>query len=219
MTQNLALLELSPGAVVAIAVGYVVGGLICVAIAATGFGGIGGGMRALNAIIGIGCIGYAAYIMFGDSDTVFISWYIMILPVIMLIRVIVAAVQNRNRSNQPPQPAPYAPVPGAVPPGQYGQPGQQAAYGQPGQYPAQPGQPQQAAPYGQPARPGGQGATYGQAPSYGQAQPGTYGQPAAGATPAPARQAPPPPPPTERDTPLWPQQQSSPNDPTAPPAR
>ncbi len=228
-TTNLAILTLGAGGVLAVTIGYALGGLVCLIVAISGFGGSGKGARVLSGIIGVACLGYAAYIVLGDSETIWISFKIMLLPVLVLIQAIVGAVRkHKNGGQQQGNQGANSPAPGYGAP-QYGaaqQPGQ--PYGapqQPGpQNPAQPyGQPNQ---YGQPApapaQAQAQAGSYGQPAPQGQyGTPGQYGQPSAAPTsgmPQPAnaptsaspqqtpRQSPPPPPPAQRDQPLWPQQ-------------
>lgn len=186
--SNLAILTLGTGGVLAVVAGYVIGGLVCIGIAATGFGGRSAGRRVFIGILGAACIIYAAYILFGDSDSVLIIWYVMLLPFIVLIRSIATAVNNRKATNAQAQ-AGYG---NPAQPG-YGNPAQAGGqgYGVPGQYPnhsapAQSGgQHGGAAPAPAPAGhaaggyPPGQPATPANGGAYGQQPAGTtgYGQP------------------------------------------
>jgi hypothetical protein len=148
-TTPLALGEIGPGAFLAITVGYFIGGVLCIVLAATGFGGTTGRSRVLSGVIGAACLIYAVYLLTGDAESVFISYYIMALPVILLIRAIVVFVQRRKGTG-PVQPGPVnagtswppAQVPQQPNPGWPAQPNQPYA-GQPfpGQQQPQPGQP------------------------------------------------------------------------------
>ena len=136
----LALGEIGPGAFLAITVGYIIGGILCIILAATGFGGTTGRGRVVTAVIGAACIVYAAYLLTGDANTVFISYYIMALPVILLIRAIVVFVQRRKGTG-PQQVNPANPTGTSWPPAQVpGQPTPWPNQQYPGQQPA-PGQP------------------------------------------------------------------------------
>lgn len=153
-TTPLALGEIGPGAFLAITVGYFIGGVLCIVLAATGFGGTTGRSRVLSGVIGAACLIYAVYLLTGDAESVFISYYIMALPVILLIRAIVVFVQRRKGTG-PVQPGPVnagtswppAQVPQQPNPGWPAQPNQPYA-GQPF-----PGQQQVAQQQGQPGQP------------------------------------------------------------------
>jgi hypothetical protein len=136
----LALGEIGPGAFLAITVGYIIGGILCIILAATGFGGTTGRGRVVTGIIGGACLIYAVYLLTGDADTVFISYYIMALPVILLIRAIVVFFQRR-KGTAPQQVNPANPTGTSWPPAQVpGQPAPWPNQQYPGQQP-QPGQP------------------------------------------------------------------------------
>lgn len=79
-----------------IQVGYLVGGLISLTIAATGFGQTSVGGRVINAIIGVGCIGYAIYLFVADPNNVMVFWYVMLLPVILLVQAISTFFKSRK---------------------------------------------------------------------------------------------------------------------------
>jgi hypothetical protein len=163
--HTLAVGTISPVAFLAVTIGYFIGGVLCIILAATGFGGTTGRSRVVSAIIGAACLIYAIYLLAGDAETVFISYYIMALPLILLIRAIVVFVQRRKGTGpqqnttgtswppahlpQQPWPAqptdPTAPAPAnAAFPGQRFPPSQPAPGAQP-PYPPQTG-------YGTPPR-------------------------------------------------------------------
>jgi hypothetical protein len=154
----LALGEIGPGAFLAITVGYIIGGILCIILAATGFGGTTGRGRVVTGIIGGACLIYAVYLLTGDANTVFISYYIMALPVILLIRAIVVFFQRR-KGTAPQQVNPANPTGTSWPPAQVpGQPAPWPNQQYPGQQPQPfPGQPQPAQPFaGQPQQQPGQ---------------------------------------------------------------
>jgi len=65
----------------------VVSGLILLGLALTGFGSASALVRVLNALFGLGFLGYAVFLVFFDtSDEYRIFLYPFILPVIMLIQ-------------------------------------------------------------------------------------------------------------------------------------
>ncbi|BCJ26433.1 hypothetical protein [Actinocatenispora sera] len=201
----LAEMTLTPGQFKAIAVFYVIAGLICLGIGVLNLRKKSTGSGVLSLLVGIAGVVYGAYILIGDPDTVWVSFKIFILPVIAIIYGIVALVKGKagGSSSGPAQAAPYNAA--GAQPGWNQQPGQPM----PGQ-PA-PGQP---APGQMPAGQYGQPAGYPQAQQPG-AAPTAYGQPVAqqqwgqGAAPQPVQrdpQSPPPPPPAQTDQPLWPGQ-------------
>lgn len=203
-TATLAVGTISEGGIKAVGVFYIICGLICVGLTVLAYARKQGSGRTLfTGIVGLVGLIYGFYLELGDPDSVFISFYIFILPIIAIINGIVTLV--RSTKSGPAQAGPYN-AQGFTPQpyGQPAQPGQPQPYGQPAQ-PAQYGQPPQAPgqQYGQPQQ------QYGQAPApqYGQpaqptaspAQPAQPTQPAYG-----QQQAPPPPPPTQTNQPLWP---------------
>lgn len=206
----LAEMTLTEGQFKAIAVFYVIAGLICLGIGILNLRNKHNGSGALSLIIGIAGVVYGAYILIGDPDTVWVSFKIFILPVIAIIYGIVALVKGKagGSSGGPSQAAPYNAA--GAQPGWNQQPGQPAPGQVPGQVPggqygagqpAPAGYPQAQQQGGAPAQP----AAYGQ--SAGQQQ---WGQAAAPQQPAqqPAQRDPqsPPPPPAQTDQPLWPGQ-------------
>ncbi|BCJ32698.1 hypothetical protein Athai_02010 [Actinocatenispora thailandica] len=215
----LAEMTLTDGQFKAIAVFYVIAGLICLGIGILNLRNKRTGSAALSILIGIAGVVYGAYILIGDPDTVWVSFKIFILPVIAIIYGIIALVKGRSGGSsggptqaapynaagaqpgwnqQPGQPVPGQPVPGQPAPGQL--PGQPAPGQMPaGQYGA--GQPAPAG-YPQPQQPGGAPA---QPAGYGQGAGQQWGQPGA---PQPVQRDPqgPPPPPAQTDQPLWPGQ-------------
>ncbi|MGH3727199.1 MAG: hypothetical protein ACRDTU_00435 [Micromonosporaceae bacterium] len=95
--MNLAL-ELTPEMFTYIKIGYIVGGVICLALAAIGFGQ-SGGTRALNALIGVACLGYAVYLYVSDPMSVWVFPYILLLPVIVLVQAISNGLKSKQSEN------------------------------------------------------------------------------------------------------------------------
>jgi drug/metabolite transporter (DMT)-like permease len=63
-----------------------VSGVLLLLLAGIGFGS-SAATRAINAIIGLAALGYAVYLQFftKDGDTVWVSFYVFILPILLLI--------------------------------------------------------------------------------------------------------------------------------------
>jgi drug/metabolite transporter (DMT)-like permease len=63
-----------------------VSGVLLLLLAGIGFG-TSGATRAINAIIGLACLGYGVYLQFftKEGDTVWVSFYVFILPILLLI--------------------------------------------------------------------------------------------------------------------------------------
>ena len=89
-------MEINESTLLLIIGGYVVAGVLSLVMAATGLGGRGNGARILNAVIGVACIGYAGYLLFSTSESVFVFWYAMFLPLIVLFR----ALRERREARQ-----------------------------------------------------------------------------------------------------------------------
>ncbi|WP_394941701.1 hypothetical protein [Psychromicrobium sp. YIM B11713] len=137
------------------------------------------GQRVTAIIFGVLFIGYGIYVSLPSTRDVFISLYMFIVPVVVLIANISGSIKgNRDVTVQHHGPAGYDPqqnqgYPGQNPAG-YGQPGQTGYYPQAGQQPSQGQNPSPAA-YPDQSAPSGQSAQ----PPYGQqASPQPYqGQP------------------------------------------
>jgi hypothetical protein len=84
--------EISDTAFLLIIVGYVIGGLVCLGVAATGFGGSN---RIVTGLIGVAAIVYAGYLFFAPTDSVWVFPYLLLVPVIVLFQAF------RNRSGNP----------------------------------------------------------------------------------------------------------------------
>ncbi len=186
--MSAALANLNGGFGDAVLVLYLIGGVMLAVSAA--FPGQSSAQRAGRVVIGVVVVGWAGYVLlFGGW--IIISWYVAVLPFILAVQGIVAAVRSkRSPSSSPPplapgQPSPYPQFPPAGAAYPAAQPGPYQA-AQPGPYQAA-----QAAPaYGQVVPPQPTPATYrpfnqpaypapGQAPVQG-------GYPAPGQLPAPA---------------------------------
>jgi hypothetical protein len=94
--MNAALGEISAGQELAYIGLLCVSGLIAIAIGAVGFGLTSVGQRVLNVVIGLAFVGYGLYLLIGEPETVYIIWYVFIVPIVLIINVIKAA---RARSN------------------------------------------------------------------------------------------------------------------------
>lgn len=92
--MDVAITEIDPSTFLLIQVGYIIGGLISLALAATGFGQSSVGSRVINALVGVACIGYAIYLF--TATEVIIFWYVMLLPVILLVQAIAAFFKGRQ---------------------------------------------------------------------------------------------------------------------------
>ena len=85
---NLAVMETSDGVFLTYVILLGVSGIIMLAIAATGLGTPSVGMRALNALFGLGFAGYAVYLAFiFDGGEFRMFWYAFILPVLAIVQV------------------------------------------------------------------------------------------------------------------------------------
>ena len=91
--MHLAEITLSENAFLAIKVGYIVAGLVCLALAATGFGQTTG-TRIINGLLGLAMFGYAVYLFVADPASVRVFWYALLLPVILLFQ----AFSNRSKA-------------------------------------------------------------------------------------------------------------------------
>lgn len=124
-------------------------GIIMLAIAGTGFGGLSTGERAINAVFGIGFLGYGIYLGFvfdGGSYLMFFKAFIV--PVLLIINAVRHAAKRKQpvAAQAPPMQGyptqPYANL--AAPANTIGQqptvpPQPQPPAGTPQQSPVQPG--------------------------------------------------------------------------------
>ena len=133
-------------------IALIASGVMMLAIAGTGFGGVTTGERAINGAFGLAFLGYGLYLGFlfeGGSYLIFFKAFIV--PVLLIANAIRNAVTHRKPQAAPPPPMQGYPTqqPPVYPQGP-AQP-QGPAYAQPPAYPqppyAQPPYPQ--APYGQ----------------------------------------------------------------------
>jgi hypothetical protein len=92
---SLAADEMSDGPSVFYIAALAVAGLVLAVLAAINFGGQSPGMRILNAVIGLGFLGYAFYLFFlFDGGSFRLFYYPFILPVLLVIQAV------RNRKNR-----------------------------------------------------------------------------------------------------------------------
>ncbi|WP_433213003.1 hypothetical protein ACQP00_01130 [Dactylosporangium sp. CS-047395] len=89
--MNAALGEISAGQELAYIGLLCVSGLIAIAIGAVGFGLKSTGQRVLNIVIGVAFIAYGLYLLIGQPETVYVIWYVFIVPIILIINVVKAA--------------------------------------------------------------------------------------------------------------------------------
>ncbi|WP_426509287.1 hypothetical protein ACPPVO_01095 [Dactylosporangium sp. McL0621] len=89
--MNAALGEISEGQELAYIGLLCVSGLIAVVIGAIGFGLRSVGQRVLNVVIGVAFIGYGLYLLIGNPESVYIIWYVFIIPIVLIINVVKAA--------------------------------------------------------------------------------------------------------------------------------
>jgi hypothetical protein len=165
-----AVLSLDNPAGEALLIAYIVGGILLAAAAILPGNSVG--WRIFSVVVGLGMAAWAGYVFLFGGWIIF-SIKILILPVVLVVRAIVAAVKGRSGTATGPVPGQQfstAPQPG------YGYPTAPSSPGPAGVGQAQwPGQPHPAWPQAQPGQPGqpygGQGY-----PQPGQPQPG-YPQP------------------------------------------
>jgi hypothetical protein len=141
-------------------------GIAMLAIAGTGFGEISAGQRAINAVFGLGFLGYGVYLgLFFNGGSYLIFFKAFILPVLLVANAIRSSVSHRNQRNHTPQPPmqgyPAPPMQGyPAPPMQgYPAPAAGAVPQPPANAMAQPpantiGQPPASASYQSPIQPG-----------------------------------------------------------------
>jgi peptidoglycan/LPS O-acetylase OafA/YrhL len=91
-------LQLSPEMFTYLRLGYIVGGVLCLALAALGFGQTMGN-RVVNVLIGLACLGYAAYLYVSDPTTVWIFPYVLLLPMIVLFQAIANGVKGSQHQD------------------------------------------------------------------------------------------------------------------------
>jgi hypothetical protein len=129
-------------------IALIASGIIMLAIAGTGFGGLAPGGRAINGVFGLAFLGYGLYLgLFFDGGTYWMFFKAFIVPVLLVVN----AIRNAVRRRQPTPPPPPAMQ------GYPAQPHPSQAYLTPpantiGGAPA--ATPQQAAPYQSPIQPG-----------------------------------------------------------------
>ena len=92
-----------------IALGYAVAGLACLGVAAAGTGDLDVTGRVLRAAIGLGSLAYAGYLEFSTTRRIWVFPYLLVLPVVLVVRAArEAAEQRKEAAVTPPVPAPYA---------------------------------------------------------------------------------------------------------------
>jgi hypothetical protein len=97
--NSLAVGELSEGQLNGYAAMLLVSGLVMAALAGTGFGQSSTGARVLNGIFGLAFIGYGAYLLlFFDSGTVWVFWYVFIVPIVLIVQAVRHAMGRRSRT-------------------------------------------------------------------------------------------------------------------------
>jgi hypothetical protein len=97
--SSLAVGEITEGQLNGYAALLVVSGLIMLALAATGFGQSSVGERVLNGLIGLGFLGYGAYLLVVfDGGDVWIFWYVFIVPVLLVVQAIRKGLAGRSRT-------------------------------------------------------------------------------------------------------------------------
>jgi len=90
--STLAAGEISDGALLAYTVGLAIAGTLMLIIAGIGFGQ-GVGRRVFNGLVGLAFLGYGFYLYFlFDGGTVFIFYYVFILPIVLIVQ----AIRGRN---------------------------------------------------------------------------------------------------------------------------
>jgi hypothetical protein len=93
----------------------VLSSLILTVLAVRGFGQ-STGARVLDGLFGAGFLGYAAYLLIGDPETVRVFFYAFAAPVVALVHAVRSAGEAKARRGAAGfTPAPYAPQPAAVP--------------------------------------------------------------------------------------------------------
>lgn len=113
-------------------IALIASGIIMLAIAGTGFGGVTTGERAINGLFGLAFLGYGLYLGFlFDGDSYLIFFKAFIVPVLLVANAIRNAVTHREAQQAPPPP-PMQGYPGNQPP----------AYSQGPTYPQPPAYPQ-----------------------------------------------------------------------------
>jgi hypothetical protein len=95
--SSLAAGEITEGQLNAYAALLVVSGLIMIGLAATGFGQSSVGARVLNGVLGLGFLGYGAYLLLiFDGGDVWIFFYIFIVPILLIIQAVRHAFGRRR---------------------------------------------------------------------------------------------------------------------------
>jgi hypothetical protein len=104
-----------------------ISGILLVVTAATGFGGRTALARGINGVFGIAFLVYAIYLQFiFNGGTVFVSYYVFVVPVLLIIQ----AFRNRSAAKQAAAqpPAPRTGVGDATLPTEEAAPGPDAAH-------------------------------------------------------------------------------------------
>jgi hypothetical protein len=94
--MNAALGTISDGQLLAYIGLLGVSGLIMLVIGAVGFGLKSTGQRVLNVVLGLAFIGYGLYLLFGSSESVYVIWYVFVVPILLIINVVKAARATSN---------------------------------------------------------------------------------------------------------------------------
>jgi hypothetical protein len=88
--------ELSESTFLLIIAGYVLGGLISLPFALFGIGMRSAGERIFTGIVGLACLGYGGYLFFASTDSVWIFFYAMILPFLLVGRALLNTFKTRT---------------------------------------------------------------------------------------------------------------------------
>lgn len=84
-------------------IALIASGIIMLAIAGTGFGGVTAGERAINGLFGLAFLGYGLYLGFlFDGDSYLIFFKAFIVPVLLVANAIRNAVTHREARQAPP---------------------------------------------------------------------------------------------------------------------
>ena len=89
--MNAALGDISAGQELAYIGLLELSGLIMLVVGAIGFGLKSTGQRVLNIVVGLAFIGYGLYLLIGNPETVYVLWYVFIVPILLIINVVKAA--------------------------------------------------------------------------------------------------------------------------------
>ena len=89
-------MALSESTFLLIIAGYVLGGLVSLPFAIFGIGMRSAGQRIFTGLVGLACLGYGGYLFFAASDSVWIFFYAMILPFILVGRALLNSLRTRT---------------------------------------------------------------------------------------------------------------------------